>query len=210
MNILKYAAGIPAVAAVVATLYGGLQYVSRLQNTIENNEKTILVMQAAMSAEVLRFDTITNANYRELSNLHKLLETTTAQALNNEVEKITDNLDNSVEMLADRIKNEVEKLKIGITANTTSHIEAREQLVIQVAELHTSINRAVLLGESLRDQLQLTASDAELRGLEGQLQSTASEAELRALEQSYYKLNDSLNQMTFDLKEMTRQINGGY
>ena len=41
MSILKYAAGIPAVAAVVATMYGGLSYVNGLQSTIKQNEKQI-------------------------------------------------------------------------------------------------------------------------------------------------------------------------
>ena len=38
----------------------------------------------------------------------------------------------------------------------------------------------------------------------------ASDAELQAMEQSYYKLSDSINQMKYDLKEMQRQLNGGY
>ena len=45
MGIMKYLAIIPAVAAVVASLYGGLQYVTGLQNTIESNEKHIASMQ---------------------------------------------------------------------------------------------------------------------------------------------------------------------
>ena len=50
MSILKYAAGVPVVAAVVASLYGGLSYVNALQNTIEGNEKTIITMELTIQA----------------------------------------------------------------------------------------------------------------------------------------------------------------
>ena len=38
MSIIKYAAGIPAAGAVIASLYGALQYVNNLQNTTESNK----------------------------------------------------------------------------------------------------------------------------------------------------------------------------
>tara|TARA_R110000823_G_C15815007_1_gene488657 strand:- start:412 stop:855 length:444 start_codon:yes stop_codon:yes gene_type:complete len=47
MSVLKYAAGIPAVGAVIASLYGGLQYVNNLQNTIESNKETIVELKMA-------------------------------------------------------------------------------------------------------------------------------------------------------------------
>ena len=33
---------------------------------------------------------------------------------------------------------------------------------------------------------------------------------MRGLEQSYYKLNDALNQLKYDIKEIDRKFNGGY
>jgi|TARA_R110000850_G_scaffold45258_1_gene114460 Cdc6-like AAA superfamily ATPase len=45
MSIIKYAAGIPAVGAVIASLYGALQYVNNLQNTTESNKQTIVELK---------------------------------------------------------------------------------------------------------------------------------------------------------------------
>ena len=33
---------------------------------------------------------------------------------------------------------------------------------------------------------------------------------MRGLEQSYYKLNDALSQLKYDIKELDRKLNGGY
>ena len=67
-------------------------------------------------------------------------------------------------------------------------------MLIEMTNFATQIARIQVLAESLRDaQYKL-----------------ASEAELRAMEQSYYKLNDSIVQLKYDLKEMQRQLNGGY
>ena len=150
MSILKYAAGVPVVAAVVASLYGGLSYVNALQNTIEDNEKTIIELSMGQS--------------------------------------------NNWQNLNDRIASETEKLNIRITNNSEQLKSGREELLIEMTNFATQIARIQILAETLRDaQYKL-----------------ASEAEFQAMEQSYYKLNDSLNQMKYDLKEMQRQLNGGY
>ena len=150
MSILKYAAGVPVVAAVVASLYGGLSYVNSLQNTIEDNEKTIIELSMGQS--------------------------------------------NNWQNLNDRIASETEKLNIRITNNSEQLKTGREELLIEMTNFATQIARIQILAETLRDaQYKL-----------------ASEAEFQAMEQSYYKLNDSLNQMKYDLKEMQRQLNGGY
>ena len=150
MSIMKYAAGVPVVAAVVATLYGGLSYVNSLQNTIEQNEKTIIELSMGQ-----------NNNWQNLN---------------------------------DRIAAETEKLNIRITNNSDQLKAGREELLIEMTNFATEIARIQVLAESLRD---------------GQYK-LASEAELRAMEQSYYKLNDSITQLKYDLKEMQRQLNGGY
>ncbi len=150
MSIMKYAAGVPVVAAVIASLYGGLSYVNSLQNTIEDNEKTIIELSMGQ--------------------------------------------DNNWQNLNDRIASETEKLNIRITNNSEQLKSGREELLIEMTNFATEIARIQILAETLRDaQYKL-----------------ASEAELRAMEQSYYKLNDALNQMKYDLKEMQRQLNGGY
>ena len=150
MSIMKYAAGVPVVAAVIASLYGGLSYVNSLQNTIEDNEKTIIELSMGQ--------------------------------------------DNNWQNLNDRIASETEKLNIRITNNSEQLKSGREELLIEMTKFATEIARIQILAETLRDaQYKL-----------------ASEAELRAMEQSYYKLNDALNQMKYDLKEMQRQLNGGY
>ena len=150
MGIMKYLAIIPAIAAVVASLYGGLQYVTGLQNTIEQNEKQItsLTMEST-------------ANFKGLDTL---------------------------------ISSEVEKLSIRVAGVNDLYKQGREEMLIEMTNFATQIARIQVLAEALRDaQYKL-----------------ASEAELRAMEQSYYKLNDSIVQLKYDLKEMQRQLNGGY
>ena len=150
MGIMKYLAIIPAIAAVVASLYGGLQYVTGLQNTIEQNEKQItsLTMEST-------------ANFKGLDTL---------------------------------ISSEVEKLNIRVTGVNDLYKQGREEMLLEMTNFATQIARIQALAEALRD---------------GQYK-LASEAELSAMEQSYYKLSDSINQMKYDLKEMQRQLNGGY
>ena len=150
MGIMKYLAIIPAVAAVVASLYGGLQYVTGLQNTIEQNEKQITSLTMESSSNFKGLDTL--------------------------------------------ISSEVEKLNIRVAGVNDLYKQGREEMLIEMTNFATQIARIQALAETLRD------SQYKL----------ASEAELNAMEQSYYKLSDSINQMKYDLKEMQRQLNGGY
>ena len=150
MGIMKYLAIIPAIAAVVASLYGGLQYVTGLQNTIEQNEKQITSLTMESSS-----------NFKGLDIL---------------------------------ISSEVEKLNIRVAGVNDLYKQGREEMLIEMTNFATQIARIQALAESLRD---------------GQYK-LASEAELQAMEQSYYKLSDAINQMKYDLKEMQRQLNGGY
>jgi len=147
---MKYAAGVPVIAAVIASLYGGLSYVNGLQNTIEGNEKTII----------------------ELS-----------MGQNNNWQNINERIDSEAEKLNIRITNNSDQLKLG-----------REELLIEMTNFATRIAEIRAKVEALRDNSY----------------KLASEAELRAIEQSYYQLNDAINQMKYDLKEMQRQLNGGY
>ena len=92
------------------------------------------------------------------------------------------------------INSEVEKLSIRVVGVDNLYKQGREEMLIEMTNFATEIARILALAESLRD---------------GQYK-LASEAELRAMEQSYYKLNDSITQLKYDLKEMQRQLNGGY
>lgn len=110
--------------------------------------------------------------------------------LNNTIEQHTisiSNLNATVQSLDERYNIEIKNL-------TQKYTEAREELVAEMSRVWTEIAQIRAQGESLRDGSY----------------KTASQAELRALEDSYYKLYDSLNQLTYDLKDLKREMTGGY
>jgi hypothetical protein len=73
-------------------------------------------------------------------------------------------------------------------------LRAREELTRELANLNIMIAKAITLGESLREaQYKL-----------------ASEAELRALEEMVRTASDLVRQQGYDVKELARQMNGGY
>ena len=57
---------------------------------------------------------------------------------------------------------------------------------------------------------QITEIKVKTEALRDSSFKMASEAELRALENSYYKLDDELNQLTYDIKDLKRELTGGY
>lgn len=110
--------------------------------------------------------------------------------LNNTIEQHTisiSNLNATVQSLDERYNIEIKNL-------TQKYTEAREELVAEMSRVWTEIAQIRAQGDSLRDGSY----------------KTASQAELRALEDSYYKLYDSLNQLTYDLKDLKREMTGGY
>lgn len=161
MSILKYAAGVPVVAAVVASLYGGLSYVNGLQNVIEQNEKTLIVLEQTIKA---------NKSEMEMR------------------------LDGEITTISQWATSNFEKGDIRISNMEAQMIRAREELTREIASINVMIAKAVLLGESLRD---------------GQYK-LASEAEVRALEEMVRTAGDKLRQLGYDMKELTRQLAGGY
>jgi predicted nucleic acid-binding Zn-ribbon protein len=78
--------------------------------------------------------------------------------------------------------------------NANNYTMAREELVKEITELVTWVGRI----------------EARVNSLEQGSYKLASEAELRAIEQSYYTLRDDINQFKYDLKELERQLSGGY
>ena len=118
----------------------------------------------------------------------------TIKANEKEITELTMNQQNHWQSLNDRIVAEADKLNIRVTNNDALLKQGREELLIEMTQFATQIARIQILAETLRDaQYKL-----------------ASQAEFQAMEQSYYKLSDSLNQMKYDLKEMQRQLTGGY
>ena len=88
---MKYAAGVPVVAAVVASLYGGLSYVNGLQNTLEDNEKTIIELTMNQKSN---YDKVTS----EITNMH---------------ENLDDRISAEMDKLNIRVNNNDERLKTG-------------------------------------------------------------------------------------------------
>lgn len=91
MSIMKYAAGVPVVAAVVASLYGGLSYVNGLQNTIEDNEKTIITLTMNQKSN---HDKVNS----EIANVHA---------------NLNDRISAEIDKLNIRVNNNDERLKTG-------------------------------------------------------------------------------------------------
>jgi predicted nuclease with TOPRIM domain len=110
--------------------------------------------------------------------------------LNNTIEQHT----LTINSMVSQIDSIDQKYTIEVKNLTQKYTEAREELVKEMTQVFSQITEIKVKTEALRDNSF----------------KMASEAELRALENSYYKLNDALNQMKYDLKEMQRQLNGGY
>ena len=87
-----------------------------------------------------------------------------------------------------------QKYTIEVKNLTQKYTEAREELVKEMTQVFSQITEIKVKTEALRD------SSFKM----------ASEAELRALENSYYKLDDELNQLTYDIKDLKRELTGGY
>ena len=110
--------------------------------------------------------------------------------LNNTIEQHT----LTINSLVSQIGSVDEKYSIEIKNLTQKYNEAREELVIQMTDTQSRIAEIRVKTEALRDGSY----------------KMASRAELRALEDSYYKLSDSLNQLTYDIKDLKRELTGGY
>ena len=87
-----------------------------------------------------------------------------------------------------------QKYTIEVKNLTQKYTEAREELVKEMTQVFSQITEIKVKTEALRDNSF----------------KMASEAELRALENSYYKLDDELNQLTYDIKDLKRELTGGY
>lgn len=110
--------------------------------------------------------------------------------LNNTIEQHT----LTINSMVSQIDSIDQKYTIEVKNLTQKYTEAREELVKEMTQVFSQITEIKVKTEALRD------SSFKM----------ASEAELRALENSYYKLNDALNQLTYDIKDLKRELTGGY
>ena len=93
--------------------------------------------------------------------------------------------------IIDENEQQIMILKKDVSDNTKNYTEAREELFREITQLNTWIGRI----------------EATAKGIEKIMYSTASESELEALNDSYYKLNDTIRQLQYDIKDIK---NGGY
>ena len=115
----------------------------------------------------------------------------------NYINKLTNKIDSSADqiiMLHKDIENIHQLYSEKTNTNSKNYTMAREELVKEITELVTWVGRI----------------EARVNSLEQGSYKLASEAELRAIEQSYYTLRDDINQFKYDLKELERQLSGGY
>ena len=115
----------------------------------------------------------------------------------NYINKLTTKIDDSADqiMVLHKDIENIHKLYSEKTnTNSKNYTMAREELVKEITELVTWVGRI----------------EARVNSLEQWSYKLASEAELRAIEQSYYTLRDDIIQFKYDLKELERQLSGGY
>ena len=115
----------------------------------------------------------------------------------NYINKLTNKIEASADqiiMLHKDIENIHQLYSEKTNTNANNYSMAREELVKEITELVTWVGRI----------------EARVNSLEQGSYKLASEAEMRAVEQSYYTLRDDINQFKYDLKELERQLSGGY
>ena len=107
--------------------------------------------------------------------------------LNNTIEQHTI----TITSLGNQLDSMDTKYTIEVKNLTQKYTEGREELLKEMTQAYAMIAEVRVKAEALRD---------------GSFK-LASEAELRALEDSYYKLQDSIRQVEYDIKDIKA---GGY
>ena len=77
--MLKYIASIPVVLSLLAGAYGGINYINKLNNTIDDNEDAIALLQ-------LEIDNMYNSFGDEIDNVHQIYSERTSRNSNNYTE----------------------------------------------------------------------------------------------------------------------------
>ena len=86
--------------------------------------------------------------------------------------------------IIDDNEKQIMMLKKDVSDNSKKYSEAREEMFRELTNLNNWIGRV----------------EATAKTVEKLIYETASRAELEALNNSYYKLNDSIRQMEYDIK----------
>ena len=86
--------------------------------------------------------------------------------------------------IIDDNEKQIMMLKKDVNDNSKNYSEAREEMFREITNLNNWIGRV----------------EATAKTVEKLIYETASRAELEALNNSYYKLNDSIRQMEYDIK----------
>jgi len=74
--MLKYIASIPVVLSLLAGAYGGINYINKLNNTIDDNEDAIALLQ-------LEIDNVYNGFGDEIDNIHQIYNDRTTRNSDN-------------------------------------------------------------------------------------------------------------------------------
>ena len=74
--MFKYLASIPVVLSLLAGAYGGINYINKLNNTIDDNEDAIALLQ-------LEIDNMYNSFGDEIDNVHQIYSERTSRNSNN-------------------------------------------------------------------------------------------------------------------------------
>ena len=93
--------------------------------------------------------------------------------------------------IIDDNEKQIMMLKKDVSDNSKKYSEAREEMFRELTQLNNWLGRV----------------EATAKTVEKLIYETASRAELEALNNSYYKLNDSIRQMEYDIKSLK---DGGY
>ena len=93
--------------------------------------------------------------------------------------------------IIDDNEKQIMMLKKDVSDNSKKYSEAREEMFRELTNLNNWLGRV----------------EATAKTVEKLIYETASRAELEALNNSYYKLNDSIRQIEYDIKSLK---DGGY
>ena len=77
--MFKYLASIPVVLSLLAATYGGINYINKLNNTIDNNEDAIALLQLELQNMYTGFGD-------EIDNVHQIYSERTSRNSNNYTE----------------------------------------------------------------------------------------------------------------------------
>ena len=93
--------------------------------------------------------------------------------------------------IIDDNEKQIMMLKKDVSDNSKKYSEAREEMFRELTQLNNWLGRV----------------EATAKTVEKLIYETASRAELEALNDSYYKFNDTIRQLEYDIKDLK---NGGY